>query len=596
MSSILDYYKKALELHEVDSVKFKTDDGDVPFFTLTQKIDRGEFVSFDPNPLVNGIQMEQFILLDVDNLSGKMRPPGLMLENRDRGTKHLLIYHEITGKEKTAKEEREKFQNDLIERLKQAGIKNPMPVTRVTSAQMILNPILLEDENEDLWTKHDGFRFWSDLEKLPVKAADPNAIINPQSRFLCKGGSLLIVAPSGVGKSTLVMQMAASWAAGRDFFGLKPTKALRCFLLQGENDDGDLAEMTHGIQEGLGLSDMESAELRKNFTVQSRFGMPEKIGEVGKDGKPLKMSFAELLEELIKLHQPEVFFVDPLFAFLSGDFNSQEFGSENFRRRIDPVLKRTGCLLISTHHTPKPARETPRTGGVDFSYSGFGTSELTNWYRAVATLRPEKGLRKTFRFVVSKRGARAGFAGGLNYCLMRHSERSLFWEPVTSVVIASPDGPPSEDERESLALLKALKPTDPEPLEAILAKIMTIKEVRERTAAKHWARIKKYFMKVGQEYILIPPEETVGEPEPDGVWETASPHPPQPDRNERLKPVKPNRSENGQVDEKRDGRSRRTKPSSKRAMTGKSNGKARSPETAPAKSTRRSPRRKSPRH
>jgi hypothetical protein len=367
-------------------------------------------------------------------------------------------------------------------------------------------------------------------------------------------------------------------------------------LLQGENDDGDLAEMAHGIREGLGLSETESAELRKNFTVQSRFGMPVKIGEVDKNGKPLKMNFAELLEELIKLHQPDVFFVDPLFAFLSGDFNSQEFGSENFRRRIDPVLKRTGCLLISTHHTPKPARETPRTGGVDFSYSGFGTSELTNWYRAVATLRPEKGLRKTFRFVVSKRGARAGFAGGLNYCLMRHSERSLFWEPVASVVIASPDGQPSEDERESLALLKALKPSDPEPLDAILAKIMTIKDVRERTAAKHWARVKKYFVKVGKEYILIPPEEKTGEPEPNEVWETASPHPPQPDVNERLKPMKPSRSGNGQAGEKRHGRARRSKPSSKRPTTGKGNGKARSTEKAAATSTRKSPRRKSPRH
>ena len=51
------------------------------------------------------------------------------------------------------------------------------------------------------------------------------------------------------------------------------------------------------------------------------------------------MNFAELLEELIKLHQPDVFFVDPLFAFLSGDFNSQEFGSENF-----PVADSIRCL------------------------------------------------------------------------------------------------------------------------------------------------------------------------------------------------------------------------------------------------------------
>ena len=37
MSRILDYDKKALEPHELDSVTFKTDDGDIPFLELAQK-------------------------------------------------------------------------------------------------------------------------------------------------------------------------------------------------------------------------------------------------------------------------------------------------------------------------------------------------------------------------------------------------------------------------------------------------------------------------------------------------------------------------------------------------------------------------------
>lgn len=64
---------------------------------------------------------------------------------------------------------------------------------------------------------------------------DPNNVIG--NRWLCKGGSLLIVGQSGTGKSSLMMQAAVHWTLGRDFFGIKPVKALRSIILQAENDE-----------------------------------------------------------------------------------------------------------------------------------------------------------------------------------------------------------------------------------------------------------------------------------------------------------------------------------------------------------------------
>jgi len=47
-----------------------------------------------------------------------------------------------------------------------------------------------------------------------------------KTRYLCRGGGMLLVGPTGVGKSTFAMQAALCWAIGRPFFGIEPAKPL----------------------------------------------------------------------------------------------------------------------------------------------------------------------------------------------------------------------------------------------------------------------------------------------------------------------------------------------------------------------------------
>ena len=63
-----------------------------------------------------------------------------------------------------------------------------------------------------------------------------------RNRFLCRGGGLLLVGPTGIGKSSLSMQMMISWALGRGLFGVEPARPVISLLIQAENDEGDLAE------------------------------------------------------------------------------------------------------------------------------------------------------------------------------------------------------------------------------------------------------------------------------------------------------------------------------------------------------------------
>ena len=75
---------------------------------------------------------------------------------------------------------------------------------------------------------------------------DPTCVLG-LNRWLCKGGSMLIVGQSGTGKSSLMMQAAVHWALGRDFFGIKPARPLRAIILQAENDAGDVSEALQDV-------------------------------------------------------------------------------------------------------------------------------------------------------------------------------------------------------------------------------------------------------------------------------------------------------------------------------------------------------------
>ena len=81
-------------------------------------------------------------------------------------------------------------------------------------------------------------------------------------RFLYRKGICLLLGPTGVGKSSFLMQWAIYLGAGRTLFGLEPGQryrdGMKILLIQAENDEGDLAEMRDGVLAGsTELSEVE---------------------------------------------------------------------------------------------------------------------------------------------------------------------------------------------------------------------------------------------------------------------------------------------------------------------------------------------------
>jgi hypothetical protein len=241
---------------------------------------------------------------------------------------------------------------------------------------------------------------------------DPNCLLG--KRYICRGGSLVLVGPSGAGKSTLMASMALHWSVGLTWCGLgplprrlkdepeayEPPKPLRQLIIQAENDDGDIAEMVAGS-----LAAVRGEWNREQYILANdNIRFCKITSETGEN-------FCKTLERQIRFHKADIVWVDPLLSFVGGDISKQDVASEFLREHLNPVLERTGAAIIFLHHTGKPSTDSKSRSGWsnnDFAYLGFGSSEITNWARAVIILSETKDQEhKTYKMIFAKRGSRA---------------------------------------------------------------------------------------------------------------------------------------------------------------------------------------------
>jgi len=270
------------------------------------------------------------------------------------------------------------------------------------------------------------------------RSNDPNTVLG--NRWLCKGGSALIVSQAGVGKSSLMMQAAVHWAVGgrKDFFGIKAKRPLRIVIVQAENDFGDVAEAYQDVVTGASLWPDERAKLEDNLAI---YRDTNSVGE----------AFPGMIRELITQHRADLIFVDPLLSFAGIDIADQQQASQFLRHDLNKVLVETQAVLIAMHHTTKPRAAKDKEGQTvaDLAYSGAGSSEFVNYFREVAVLVRQQGDEPIFKFGLTKRRGRAGlkdslgdFAGEIS---IRHSRNKgeIRWEYALPGDVAQPAPPPT---------------------------------------------------------------------------------------------------------------------------------------------------------
>lgn len=313
-------------------------------------------------------------------------------------------------------------------------------------------------------------------------------------RFLCTECPWLIIAASGIGKSVLAMQMAILFATGRDLWKLKPHKARKVVLIQAENNFLDLVEPAQSITRILGLSETEKADLRKNFRVIS-------------DDTHSGEGFVRLLSSICDRYKPEIVIVDPLMAYIGGEISKQEVCTKFFRNGINPVIHKYNIGLIVLHHTGKPRSKDLKNfeQNTDLEYLGIGSSDITNWARAVSIIMPSQHDKNIYEFKHVKRGKRTG-SEPVIYLKQGRNHKDIFWylseKPEKVVKTQKGDGKRSPNANPIYEFLKL------ETL-APISKADLVKYVKEKLASQGEpcadSDVKKVLNSVRKTYMVYDP-------------------------------------------------------------------------------------------
>ena len=237
---------------------------------------------------------------------------------------------------------------------------------------------------------------------------DPTELF--KNRYLCERGGMLVTGPTGVGKSSLLMQALALWGNALPCFGITPTRALTSILIQAENDDGDIAEMRNGVATGLQFNEQQ----RKMFFL--RVMVHTSTGITG------QKFCREVISPLLDLYSPNLLVIDPALSFFGGDVKEQKDVGNFLRQHLNPVIYAHKCACIISHHTnkPKAGKDDNAVTNGDWAYQGSGSAEWANWARATLSLQ-SSGTPGVYKLHAGKRGARIGW---------RDDQDQVLWEKI----------------------------------------------------------------------------------------------------------------------------------------------------------------------
>lgn len=215
---------------------------------------------------------------------------------------------------------------------------------------------------------------------------------------------MIFTGATGIGKSTLAMQLALMWAAGSTAWGMRPVRPLRTFYLQGEGGLDDMQFMIAEILRGM-RDTLNPAKLEDNFRVAYTTDVR---------GPAL----IPWLRDALGDYKPDLIWMDPLFQFFGGDVKDQAAVTHFCREVLHPFGVERGAAWCIIHHENKPSGIAPaRWNRV---YSGSGSADSANWCKASLSLERTSDTQATLW--AGKNGESSGLGEG---CVAPHHPHSI---------------------------------------------------------------------------------------------------------------------------------------------------------------------------
>ncbi len=260
--------------------------------------------------------------------------------------------------------------------------------------------------------------------KREVEAAGPDPGELIKGRFICKGSVGLFAAETSMGKSSLIVQAAATWGLGMPAFGMEPTRPLQTLIIQAENDDYDLAEEVAGVAWGLANKKRLAAAEVEKALCQVRI-----ISDRSNYGDAFIQGLSTILEQAVP--KIDLVFVDPLFAFAGCDLTDQGAITHFLRGLLSPLVERFNVALVLVHHKTKSSKNAATNRDYNQSYDYHGSAELANFPRFALVLDRYQDAEGEFFFTLRapKRGSRLQWEDKEVY--LRWSKEAIFWEELS---------------------------------------------------------------------------------------------------------------------------------------------------------------------
>jgi len=286
---------------------------------------------------------------------------------------------------------------------------------------------------------------------LPTQG-DPSILIG--NRYLSRGDIAILASTSGMGKSSLSVQAATTWALGRPLFGgFAPNGPLKSLFFQAEDGDGDIAEVRHSLEHAMALTPEERDIVSRNVLIVT-------------DRVHRGLSFRAELQRQIAIHKPDLVWINPLLAFIGGDVNDSTDVGLFIREQLNSLNEPPQFAYVIVHHTAKPPKEKAQRQWNEVMYEMAGSADLTNAARAIMSLQA-LDTPGEFALRLAKRGLRAGctklsptgnVAEPTTDIFLRHSKDRMtvsgqtlpviFWEQFDRAAAARPSAAPRGRKRQ----------------------------------------------------------------------------------------------------------------------------------------------------
>ncbi len=271
----------------------------------------------------------------------------------------------------------------------------------------------------------------ADLPDPIPEEENPNALF--RNGWIRRGNGFIVTAQAGIGKSTLSLQLAYSWAMGRAEFGFAPIRAMKIAIIQSEDGVDEMAFFRANVRKGLAARGWTAAEI-----AQAEASIHwERDAFLGKAGD----EFIRTLGRVQAQKKYDLIIVNPVHAYFGGDVAKNQDVSHFLREGIDPIIMNedSPCAIMLVHHTNKPGKDAAgRAVGMDgeSAYEVSGASEWTNWARAVVTVSRVAKMKGFYKLTVAKREEplcwKTATGEKTNRKIIAHSDGLVFWREPTA--------------------------------------------------------------------------------------------------------------------------------------------------------------------